>query len=159
MEEAQGEAARITVQRRVEWADTDASGHHHFTAVLRWAEEAETVLLERLGLGDLAVGHCPRVHISVDYRRPLHVRELVDIVLGVAAVGRSSVSYELVVREGGEVAAKGDMVAVLVGPEPGSGAVAWPPAARRALLGGGAVAGERYEPVAAVREGRQDQPG
>jgi acyl-CoA thioester hydrolase len=158
MEEA-GNAARIVVQRRVEWADTDASGHHHFTAVLRWAEEAETVLLERLGLGDLAVGHCPRVHVSADYRRPLEVRELVEIELAVAAVGRSSVSYELVVRRGEEVAATGKMVAVLVRPETGGGAAAWPPPARRALLGAGAVAGERYEPPAVAPGAGQAQQG
>ncbi|MGH2871484.1 MAG: acyl-CoA thioesterase, partial [Solirubrobacteraceae bacterium] len=118
-----------------------------------------TVLLERLGLGDLAVGHCPRVRVSVDYRSRLAVRDLVEIELGVASLGRSSVRYEFVVRRGEEVAAAGAIVGVLAGPERGSGSVAWPASARRALLGAGAVDGERYEPVAAgVRGVVQDRP-
>lgn len=152
MSEGAGEPARITVQRRVEWADTDAAGHHHFTSVLRWAEEAETVLLERLGLADLAVGRCPRVQVNVEYRGRLQVRELVEIELGVASLGRASVSYEFVVRRGDEVCATGAVVAVLVGPERGSGSAAWPPSARRALLGAGVVDGERYAPVAAAAD-------
>jgi len=43
----------VVVHRRVEWHDTDAAGHHHHGAVLRWVESAETVLLERRSATEL----------------------------------------------------------------------------------------------------------
>jgi 2-aminobenzoate-CoA ligase len=79
--------AAITVERRVEWSDTDAAGQHHFTSVLRWAEQAEFVLQERLGIAELVAGHCPRVHLSVDFKRPVYAREVVEIDLAVREVG------------------------------------------------------------------------
>ena len=134
--------ARITVQRRVEWSDTDAAGHQHFTSVLRWAEQAEILLHERLGIAGITVGKCPRVHVSVDFSRRLMPQQIVDVDVAVARVGRTSVAYDFVVRLDGDVAARGSVVAALV--EPGAGAMAWPEHARRALLEGGAVDGERY---------------
>jgi acyl-CoA thioesterase FadM len=134
--------ARITVQRRVEWSDTDAAGHQHFTSVLRWAEQAEILLHERLGIAGVTVGRCPRVHVSVDFSRRLMPQQIVDVEVAVAHVGRTSVGYDFVVRLDGDVAARGSVVAALV--EPGAGAMAWPEHARRALLEGGAVDGEHY---------------
>jgi acyl-CoA thioesterase FadM len=134
--------ARITVQRRVEWSDTDAAGHQHFTAVLRWAEQAEILLHERLGIADLTVGHCPRVHVTVDFSRRLRPRQVVDVDLGVTRVGRSSIAYDFSVRLDGNVAARGKVVAALVAA--GAGAASWPHDVRRALLEAGAVDGERY---------------
>jgi hypothetical protein len=46
------EPASITIQRRIEWSDTDASGHWHNVAAFRMLEWAETALLDRLGLVD-----------------------------------------------------------------------------------------------------------
>ena len=38
-----------TESSRVAWVDTDAGGRIHFTAAFRWAEQAETALMRRLG--------------------------------------------------------------------------------------------------------------
>ena len=43
-------------QSRVAWVDTDAGGRIHFTAAFRWAEQAETALIRRLGISRLDLG-------------------------------------------------------------------------------------------------------
>src|SRR5690606_35087854 len=48
-----GAGAGVTIGRTVEWQDTDAAGHYHHSAVIRWVEAAETALHERLGLTEL----------------------------------------------------------------------------------------------------------
>ncbi len=108
------EPASITVRRRIEWADTDASGKYHNTAVFRLAEQAETRLLDRLGLLEEVYGRLPRVHMSVDLTEPLRFNDPVDVTLRVADVGRTSITYEFEVRRGERAVARGKMVAVLL---------------------------------------------
>lgn len=133
--------AAITVERKVEWSDTDAAGHHHFTSVLRWAEQAEFVLHERLGIADIVAGHCPRVHVSVDFTRRAYAREVVEVDFSVLEVGRTSVRYAFGVRSNGETVAEGVVAAVFV--RDGRPA-RWPEDVRRLLLESGRVEGERY---------------
>jgi acyl-CoA thioesterase FadM len=134
--EQRGQPARVRVQRRVEWAQTDAAGHHHWSSVLHWAEEAETVLHERLGIAHRTFGREPRVHLSVDFSGRLYFRDLVEIEIWVAEVGTSSVRYAFTVTRAGENAASGEMVAVHVDLESGR-AQPWPQDVRDALTGGG----------------------
>jgi len=101
----------VVIQRTVEWPDTDASGHYHHSAVLRWVEAAEAVLHERLELPDL-VARLPRVHYEVDYVARLWFRDRVQVKFSVADVGTTSVRYEFTVTRGEEVAARGVMVCV-----------------------------------------------
>lgn len=144
-----GGAAAITVERRVEWSDTDAAGHHHFTSILRWAEQAEFVLQERLGIASLVSGYCPRVHVSVDFRRPAYAREILEVDLSVAEVGRTSVRYAFVVRGDGETVAEGVVAAVFMRD---GRPTRWPEDVRRLLLESGRVEGERYGPSAVDSE-------
>src|SRR2546427_13248832 len=109
--DAQGSPASIVVQRRIEWADTDASGMYHNTAAFRFIEVAETALLDRLGFVHDVYGRHPRVHIEADFLRPLRFRDLVDIELRVAAVGRTAVTYDFERGANGGVAGKGRAVA------------------------------------------------
>jgi 2-aminobenzoate-CoA ligase len=106
--------ASIRIQRRVEWSDTDASGAYHNTAAFRLMEAAETALAERLGLLDEIYGRHPRAHMEADFLRPLFFRDLVDVTIVVAAVGRTSVSYDVDISRNGETCAGGRMVAVLL---------------------------------------------
>jgi YbgC/YbaW family acyl-CoA thioester hydrolase len=108
------EPASIVVQRRIEWSDTDASGAYHNTSIARFMEAAESALLDRLGFLADVYGRLPRVHLEVDFLRPLWHRDLVEIVLAVAAVGRTSITYDVEVRRDGEVCARGRSVAVLL---------------------------------------------
>lgn len=143
--------ARITVQRKVEWSDTDGTGHHHFTAVLRWVEQAETVLHERLGIADTTLGNCPRVNLNLNFTRPIYFREVVDVNLVVAHVGTSSVGYDFELRLHDEVAAEGRVVAVFT--DAAGSSTPWPPGVRRALLEAGTVDSEVY---AAISDSRND---
>jgi len=111
------EHASITTTRRVQWADTDASGWYHNTVVLRWIEEAENELLDRAGVLQEVIARIPRVHIEVDYRKVLRFWDEVEVHVAVAEVGRSSVSFRFDVRHQGEVAAEGSYRAVLVSEE------------------------------------------
>lgn len=132
--------ASVVVQRRVEWPDTDATGHYHHSTVIRWVEAAESVLHDRLGLLDL-FGVVPRVRYEVDYLARLWFRDVVDIEIRVAAVGCASVTYGFEVRRGEEVAARGSMVAVNSDPRVG-GTAPWPDEVRKALLESGRQAPE-----------------
>jgi len=124
----------IVVHRKVEWHDTDAAGHHHHGAVLRWVESAESELLRGLGVADL-FGRIPRVHYEVDYRARLWFGQDIQVELAVAAVGERSVRYEFTVRAGEVLAATGNLVITMAAPD-SPRAVPWSPEARRALTGG-----------------------
>lgn len=128
--------ASVRIQRRVEWAQTDAAGHHHWTAVLHWAEQAETVLHERLGIADRTFGREPRAHVSVDFTARLYFRDLAEIRLTVGEVGTTSARYTFAVTRAGEAAASGTLITVYVDAATGRPAP-WPADLRRALTSGG----------------------
>jgi YbgC/YbaW family acyl-CoA thioester hydrolase len=128
--------AKVVVQRRVEWPDTDAAGHYHHSTVVRWVEAAEAVLYDRLGLTEL-FGRIPRVRYEVDYRDRLWFGDLVDIALAVAALGRTSITYVFDVRRDEQVVAAGTMVAV--NSDPGDGSTEpWPDDVRARFTSAGA---------------------
>jgi acyl-CoA thioester hydrolase len=108
------EPASIVVRRRVEWADTDASGKYHNTVAFRLAEQAETRLLEALGMLEEVYGRLPRVHMSVDLTEALRFNDQIDVELRVEDVGRTSISYAFDIRKDGRAAAAGQMIAVLL---------------------------------------------
>lgn len=124
--------ARVRIQRRVEWAQTDAAGHHHWTAVLHWVEQAETVLHDRLGIADRTFGREPRVNVSVDFTERLWFRDVVDVEIVVEHLGTTSARYGFTVSRGGDVAARGALVTVLVDPATGR-PTPWPADLRAAL--------------------------
>jgi len=124
---------RLIVRRTVEWADTDASGHHHHGAILRWVESAETELLTSLGLSGL-FGRIPRVHYDVDYRSRLWFGQEVDVEIAIVHVGDRSVRYEFEVRAGEVVAATGSLVITMASPDSPK-AEPWPDDVRTALAG------------------------
>jgi acyl-CoA thioester hydrolase len=129
----------VVVHRTVEWHDTDAAGHHHHGAVLRWVESAESELLRQLGVADL-FGRIPRVHYEVDYRARLWHGQEIQVELAVVKVSERSVRYEFAVRAGEVLAATGNMVITMAAPD-SPRAVAWSPEVRHALTGGGAPQG------------------
>lgn len=133
--------ATVVVQRWVEWPDTDAAGHYHHSTVVRWVEAAEAVLYSRLGLSEL-FGRIPRVRYEVDYLDRLWFGDLVDVALGVAELGRTSIRYAFEVRRNGAVAARGTMVAVCSDPTDG-GTEAWPDDVRKLFTTAGAQQPER----------------
>lgn len=134
--------AAVLVQRRVEWPDTDAAGHYHHSTVVRWVEAAEAVLYERLGLSEL-FGRIPRVRYEVEYAARLWFGDIVDIVLGVAELGRTSITYAFEVRRDDQVVAAGRMVAVSSDPANG-GTEPWTDQVRKAFTTSGGLSPERF---------------
>jgi acyl-CoA thioester hydrolase len=129
------------VRRRIEWSDTDASGRWHNTAGFRLIEVAETALLERLGILDDVYGRLPRVHVDAHFSSRLEFHDVVDAVIEVTAVGKSSVSYRFELRRGLEVAMRATVVAVLLDPD--GRPAPWPQRYRDLLLRSGSQASEQ----------------
>jgi acyl-CoA thioester hydrolase len=128
----------VVVDRLVEWVDTDASGHHHNAAVLRWFEVAEARLLDRVGLLTEIYGHLPRARVEVDFTRSLDFGQEVEMEAWVCRVGASSVTFAFELRSGGEQAASGRVVAALR--DTAGRAREWPQGWREALEGTGDAA-------------------
>ena len=137
-----GDPASIRIQRRIDWSDTDASGAYHNTAAFRLMEAAETALVDRLGFLADVYGRHPRVRIDAEFLRPLWFRDLVDVAIRVAEVGRTSVTYEVEIRKDGDVCVRGRMVAVLLDRIGGTGQP-WPDEWRRLLETAGPQPPER----------------
>lgn len=127
--------ASIVARRRLEWADTDAAGHNHFSVAFRWMEEVEHELRRALGLPTDMTGGIPRVHVEVDYRDRIWFGEEVDITMGVAEVGRTSCRFVWRVdRVAGNrnVLMEGSHV-VVYSPDAHGGAAPWPEHVKAAL--------------------------
>ncbi|HEV8683095.1 MAG TPA: thioesterase family protein [Actinomycetota bacterium] len=124
------------ITRRIQWFDTDASTKYHNTAPLRLMEEAEVVLLDRLGILREVYGKLPRAHASIDYRAPLRFWDECEVRVEVSDVGRSSITYAFTIAgPEGQVASEGRVVAVLVDDEVKPRA--WPQDFRSLLLESG----------------------
>lgn len=123
-----------TIERRVQWMDTDAAGIWHHSTLVRWAEEAEAELHRQLGIIGETFGATPRVHVEFDYFLPLRFDELVRLTLVVADLGRTSVTYEFDLVRGSERVASGKMIAVFIDRKTGAKRE-WPEPLRSALGG------------------------
>lgn len=127
-------SASITIQRRLQWMDTDASQVWHHSVIIRWVEEAEAELHRRLGIIDQTFGATPRVRTEFDFGLPVRFDDTVDITLAVEAVGTTSVTYAAEATSAGAMIARGRIVAVLIDVENG-GKRPWPDELRAALTG------------------------
>jgi acyl-CoA thioester hydrolase len=124
-------AVEATIERRVEWHDTDAAGHQHNSVILRWAEEAEAALLRQYGL-DWLFGSTPRVRQEVDYRARLRFGAVAHTRIWVLNVGRTSMRLGFEVTGPDGLAADG--VVVIVHSSPASAtSQPWPDQVRQAL--------------------------
>ncbi len=110
----------VSLQRRVAWMDTDAAGVWHNSAAIRWAEEAEAELHRRLGIVELTFGATPRVRMEFEFSAPLVFDDVIDIILTVAELGRTSITYLITVQKGGELAVSGTVIAVFIDRDTGA---------------------------------------
>jgi acyl-CoA thioester hydrolase len=106
--------ASVTIQRRIEWMDTDAAGIWHYSTAIRFVEAAETELHRRLGIIDRTFGLTPRAHVEFDFHRAVGFEDVIDITLEVAEVGTTSVTYSVTMGCGGDPVASGRVVTVLI---------------------------------------------
>lgn len=124
----------ITIQRRVQWMDTDAAGIWHHSVVLRWAEEAEAELHRDLGIVDVTFGATPRARTEFEFPSSVRFDDVVDITLAVSHVGTTSMTYDIDVRTGSTPVAAGHMVVVFIDRATGV-KKPWPKPVRAALTG------------------------
>jgi acyl-CoA thioester hydrolase len=110
--------------------DTDAAGHHHNTAVVRFVEAAEAALMRDCGIAGY-FGAAPRVRYEADFTAPLWFGQEVTTILMVERIGTSSLTLRFEVW-GEEIddrprslAAAGRYVTVHV-PAAHRGAAPWP---------------------------------
>lgn len=104
----------ITIERPLEWMDTDAAGIWHYSTAIRFAEHAEMELHRQLGIIGRTFGSMPRAHVEFDFVRPVRFGDVVRTTVSVVAVGRSSVTYELTLAGDVGTCATGRIVTVLI---------------------------------------------
>lgn len=97
----------------VAWSDTDASGHYHFTAAYRWAENAEHGLYRSVD-PQIDVGRFPRRATSAVYEQPLAAGDEYTLDLDVERVGNSSITYTWTVSGPAGVCVRGTHTVVHV---------------------------------------------
>lgn len=110
----------FSIQRRVEFRDTDAAGIVHFSAFFPMMEAAEHEMLRALGMsvlpiggqGDLPSVTWPRVSASCDYVSAARFEDILTISVQVARMGSSSVEYRFRFSREDQLIAEGSMTAV-----------------------------------------------
>jgi YbgC/YbaW family acyl-CoA thioester hydrolase len=91
-------AYEFTVQRRVEFSETDMAGIMHYSNFFRFMETAEHAFYRSLGHSvvmtqfDPPMGW-PRVHAECDYFKPLLFEDLVEVHLLVKEKRTKSLTY------------------------------------------------------------------
>lgn len=126
--------AAVTMQRRLEWIDTDAAGHWHNATLWRYVEEAEARLHHDLGIIATTFGHTPRRHVEADFFAPLRFDRPATVTLRVTALGRTSATYEVEVTDGGAAVATARVVIVFIDAD--GRPCPWPEEVARALSDG-----------------------
>lgn len=127
----------------VYWGDADPAQLIFYPNVFRYVMQAEHELFTRMGFStirmmeELGIAN-PRVHVEVDYERPLWVYDRGVCRLWVSRIGRSSLRLDFVLVKEGETepAVRGHMVQVFVETRTMQ-PVPIPEALRRALESGG----------------------
>lgn len=105
---------RVTISRAVEWRDTDAAGRWHYATAFRLFEAAEVELLRQLGCSVHDFASLPRVHVEVDLRDTLVFDDVAECAVEVIRVGRTSITYRMVISAGSRHVAEGSVTAVLL---------------------------------------------
>lgn len=82
----------VSIDRTVEWVETDASGHQHNSVVIRWVEAAEAELMRMLELPDY-FPNAPRVQHVVNFTGMLWFGQRARTELWIDKIGRSSMTF------------------------------------------------------------------
>ena len=91
-------ASEFVYRRRVEFADTDTANLIHFTALLKFMEEAEHAFYRSLDFvgyrwSEDSVFGMPRVSVSCDYLGAVRYGDEIDVRLRVREVRRKAIRY------------------------------------------------------------------
>src|SRR5262245_42950245 len=93
------EPRTFSIDERVRWSDVDAAGIICYGAYTRFLEIAETELFRAAGYPYGTAFRAldiwlPRVHMSMDFRHPAYLDDLLRVSAWVGRLGRSSVNLE-----------------------------------------------------------------
>ncbi|GAB2825595.1 hypothetical protein GCM10027022_15360 [Alpinimonas psychrophila] len=80
-----------SIERTVEWVDTDATGHQHNSVILRWAEACEAQLFRDLDLPEY-FPTAPRVQQTVNFTAKLYFGQRVRTTIRVERIGEKSLT-------------------------------------------------------------------
>lgn len=103
-----------TIQRRVEFYETDMAGIVHFTNFFRFMETCEHSFLRSLnhelhGLVEGLETGWPRVNATCDYRAPARFGDLLDVSLFIEEVRNRSVRYRFEISKEETLVAEGKL--------------------------------------------------
>ena len=106
----------LTVHIPVAWGEMDAFQHVNNTVYLRWFETARIAWLAEVAFTATGGAGPILARTEIDYRLPVVWPDTVEVAIGVAAVGRSSVTLAYRITSAshdGGVVAEGRTVVVL----------------------------------------------
>jgi len=107
----------LTIQRKVEFSDTDMAGIVHFSRLIVFMENAEHAFIEALG-ASVHMHHdgvqlgWPRVAVEAQFKSPARFSDVVDIHLRVVRKGRKSLTYGFSIHVGERLVGTGTMTSV-----------------------------------------------
>lgn len=122
-------AAHYSIQRRVEFSETDMAGIMHFSNFFRFMEAGEHAFLRSLGYSVVMtmvhppVGW-PRVHCECDFKKPVRFEDVVEVHLKVLSLSSRTITYGYefnLVQAPDSLVANGKVIAACVTRDPESG--------------------------------------
>lgn len=105
----------FSIEKVVEFADTDMAGIVHFPNFFHYMEYAESEFLKTFGLSlfDRADAYAwPRCQAHCQYLEPVKYNDYIKIELVIQRVGRSSVEYKFLFSVEGKKVAEGGYLVV-----------------------------------------------
>lgn len=102
----------VKVPVQVRFRDLDALGHVNNAVYLTYFEVARVAYFSRLERDWVERGHFILARAEVDFLRPIHLEDPVEVGVRVVRIGRSSFDMEYRVEVRGEEAARGRTVQV-----------------------------------------------
>ncbi|WP_018111564.1 acyl-CoA thioesterase [Thermus igniterrae] len=102
----------VVVPVEVRFRDLDALGHVNNAVYLSYFEVARVAYFAHLERDWLAKGHFILARAEVDFLRPVHLGDRVEVGVRVVRLGRSSFDMEYLLTAQGEPAARGKTVQV-----------------------------------------------
>jgi YbgC/YbaW family acyl-CoA thioester hydrolase len=91
-----GDGCIFTIERPVAFHETDMAGIVHFANFFKYFEEVESAYMRSIGrslFDPSSETRWPRVHVSCDYRRPLHFGDVIEIGIRIDAVKERSIEF------------------------------------------------------------------
>ncbi len=107
----------LTIQRKVEFSDTDMAGIVHFSRLIVFMENAEHAFIEALG-ASVHMDHdgvhlgWPRVAVEAQFKSPARFNDIVDIHLRVLRKGSKALTYGFTICVGDRLVGTGTMTSV-----------------------------------------------